>query len=307
MRIGISATSLLATGSIDRIIECARGAQRDGFAQFWLGEHITGGVDAVTALAMVGIAVPGLELGTAVVPTYPRHPMALASQVLTASDALSGGFTLGIGVSHASMLAELGLELERPARHTREFLSILLPLLERGEVAFDGHMLTCRARTFVRPQRRCHVVIAALGPHMLKIAGELADGTSLSWVGPRTIRDHIGPLLREAADRAGRGAPRIIATVPICVTDEADAVRQAVSKRLAFYGELPSYRDALSREGVREPGDLCVIGGEDHVREVLRAYADAGVTDLAALELPAGSGSAGRTRSVLREIARAGP
>lgn len=303
VRIGISATSLLAGGSIEQIIDCARGAVRDGFTSFWLGEHVTGGIDAVTALAMVGLAVPDIELGTAVVPTYPRHPMVLASQVLTASSALRGRFTLGIGLSHAPMLAELGLDLDRPVRHLREYLSILVPLLERGEVAFDGEMLSCHAHTFVRPTGRCPIVVAALGPQMLKIAGAMADGTSLSWVGLRTIRDHIRPSLVAAAEVAGRSSPRIIATVPVWVTNDAARARASVSRRVAFYGDLPSYRAVLSREGVTEAGDLCVIGSEREVRDILGSYGDAGATDLAAVELPRDPEAAERTRALLQEIA----
>ncbi len=306
MKVGISGTALLTSGSMDRIIDYARGAKRDGFSSFWLGEHVTGGIDAVTALTMVGLAVPDIELGTAVVPTYPRHPMVLASQVLTASNVLRDRFTLGIGVSHATMLADLGLDLHRPVHHLQDYLEILLPLLERGEVAFNGELLSCRARTFVHPQGRCSVVVAALGPQMLKLAGTMTDGTSLSWVGPRTIREHIRPLLEAAAGAANRSAPRIIATVPVCVTNDVDKMRQSVSRYLSFYGDLPSYRAVMSREGVREASELCVIGSEAEVRDILGTYAEAGVTDLAAVELQSGTESSERTRSMLKEIALRG-
>jgi F420-dependent oxidoreductase-like protein len=200
------------------------------------------------------------------------------------------------------MLRELGLEQDRPVRHLREYLSILLPILERGEVAFAGQMLDCHARTFLHPTVRAPVVVAALGPQMLKVAGAMTDGTSLSWVGPRTIRDHIRPLLEAAADAAGRVAPRIIATLPVCVTDDAEGVRSKFSRRVESYGDLPSYRAVLSREGVREPGELCAIGSEAEVRDVLGSYAEAGVTDLAVIEIQAAADAGARTRELIKEV-----
>lgn len=306
MRFGISGTALLAAGSLGRLIEYAQGAKDDGFASFWIGEHISGGFDAVTALTVIGQSVPDIELGSAVVPTYPRHPMVLAGQVLTATCALGPRFTLGIGLSHASMLSDLGLSMDRPIRHLKEFLSILQPLLSEGVVSFDGEMLTCHARSFIRPAFQTPVVVAALGPQALKVAGAMTTGTSLSWVGPRTVAQHIRPPLEAAAGSAGRGAPRIIATVPVCVTDDEPGKRREISERVKSYGQLPSYRIAMEQEGVEAPGDLCLIGGESAVRDLIGEYAESGVTDFVALEIGSRGDEWSRTRALLKECAGTG-
>ena len=151
MRIGINGTGLVQKASIPAIIADAASAREDGFASYWLAEHPTGGFDALTVLTAVGIAVPDIELGTAIVPTFPRHPMVLAGQTLTAEGVMEGRLTLGIGLSHQVMMAELGIGFDKPIRHLREFLSILMPLLREGRVAFEGETLSCSAKLFQRP------------------------------------------------------------------------------------------------------------------------------------------------------------
>jgi len=299
MRIGINGTALVQRASIDAVGEHAQAAAADGFASYWLAELPTGGFDALTVLAAVGARVPALELGTAVVPTFPRHPMALAAQALTVDQWIGGRLTLGVGLSHAAMMASLGIGFERPIRHLREYLSILAPLLADGKVAFRGELLACEATLFKAPARRVPLLVAALGPQALSVAGALADGTTLAWVGPRTIRSHIVPKLCEAAERAGRGAPRVIATLPICATDDAPRVRALVAKTLAMYGELPSYRAMFDREGAAGPADVALIGNEAQLRAQLEELADAGVTDFAASEFTTSPEERLRTRALL--------
>ena len=303
MKIGINGTGLVQKASVTAIIDHARQAKADGFASYWLAEHPTGGLDAMMVLAMVGLQVPDMELGTAIVPTFPRHPMVLAGQVHTTLAAIGPRFTLGIGLSHATMMAQLGIAFDKPIRHLREYLSVLVPLLNEGRVNFTGELISCAAQTFFTPAAPCPVVVAALGPQALKVAGQLADGTTLAWVGPRTIREHIKPRLFESAAAAGRPTPRIIATLPVCVTADEVGVRARISRNLAMYGELPSYKAMFEREGVAGPGDLAIAGSASQVRDAIEAMREAGVTDFAASEFTTSAEELQQTRELLTSMA----
>lgn len=302
MRLGINGTGLVQRASIDAIAQDAAKAAADGFSSYWLAEHPSGGFDALTVLSVVGQRVANIELGTAIVPTHPRHPLVLAGQALTARSAIGDRLTLGIGLSHAAMLAPLGIGFEKPIRHLREFLSILMPLLTDGKVDFDGEILSCHAQFFQAPATPCPVVVAALGPQALRVAGARTEGTTLAWVGPRTVRDHIKPTLEAAAASAGRRTPRIIATLPVCVTDEVDAMRALVTKFLSHYGTLPSYRAMFDREGVAGPGELALIGDEASVQAKIIEMAEAGVTDFAATEFTPAPADRVRTRLLLKSL-----
>ena len=303
MKIGINGTGLVQKASVTAIIDHARQAKADGFASYWLAEHPTGGLDAMMVLAMVGLQVPDMELGTAIVPTFPRHPMVLAGQVHTTLAAIGPRFTLGIGLSHATMMAQLGIAFDKPIRHLREYLSVLVPLLNEGRVNFTGELISCDAQTFFTPAAPCPVVVAALGPRALKVAGQLADGTTLAWVGPRTIREHIKPRLFESAAAAGRPTPRIIATLPVCVTADEVGVRARISRNLAMYGELPSYKAMFEREGVAGPGELAIAGSASQVRDAIEAMREAGVTDFAASEFTTSAEERQQTRELLTSMA----
>jgi len=302
MNLGINGTGLVQSASIEAISDHAQRAAIDGFSSYWLAEHPTGGLDALTVLAVVGLRVSDIELGTAIIPTFPRHPMVLAGQVQTTRSAIGNRLTLGIGLSHESMMAQLGIPFERPIRHLKEYLSVLVPLLNEGRVSFNGEMLSCEATTFLKPDEPCPIVVAALGPQALKVAGHMADGTTLAWVGPRTIREHIKPRLTEAATSAGRPSPRIIATLPVCVTDDEDRVRDHISRTLGMYAGLPSYKAMFEREGVDKPGELALVGSEVRVRELLEELADSGVTDFAASEYTTNEEERERTRGLLKDF-----
>ena len=304
MRLGINGTGLVQRASVEKVAQDAARAAADGFSSYWLAEHPTGGFDALTVLTVVGQQVPGIELGTAIVPTFPRHPMVLAGQLLTSRSVLGGRITLGIGLSHEAMMAELGIGFDKPIRHLREYLSILMPLLTDGKVDFEGDALSCKATVFRPPGESCPVLVAALGPQALRVAGARTDGTSLAWVGPRTIREHIAPTLGAAAQAAGREAPRIVATLPVCVTDNAEGIRSLIAKGLAMYGQLPSYRAMFDREGVDGPGDVALVGGEDEVREAIEGMARAGVSDFAPSEFATTDEERERTRAVLKAAIR---
>ncbi|MFP6663109.1 MAG: TIGR03564 family F420-dependent LLM class oxidoreductase [Deltaproteobacteria bacterium] len=301
MRIGINGTGLVLQASVDAVAEHAAQAAEDGFASYWLAEHPTGGFDALSVLALVGQRVAGIELGTAIVPMLPRHPLVLAGQALTARGVIGERLTLGIGLSHDMMMAQLGLNLDRPIAKLRDYLSVLMPLLNEGKVSFEGEFFSCQAEVFRKPSPPVPVLVAALGEQALRVAGTRTDGATLAWVGPRTVRDHIRPRLADAAAKAGRPAPRILATLPVCVTDEADKVRALVAKTLEMYGSLPAYRAMFEREGVAGPGELALVGNEDEVRARLGELADAGVTDFAASEFTPSKDERLRTRALLKK------
>ncbi|MCB1646146.1 MAG: TIGR03564 family F420-dependent LLM class oxidoreductase [Pseudomonadales bacterium] len=302
MKIGINGTGLVQKSSIDAIREDVAAAKADGFSSYWLAEHPVGGFDALTVLAVVGQAIPDIELGTAIIPTMPRHPMVLAGQALTTQTAIGNRLTLGIGLSHETMMAQLGLSFARPIRHMMDYLSILMPLLEQGKVSYEGETLSCDAQLFRAAEQRPGVVFAALGPQALKVAGRRTDGTTLAWVGPRTIKSHIVPVISEAAAAAGRGAPRIICTLPVCVTDRPDEVRQLISRNLAMYGELPSYKAMFEREGVTAPGDLAIVGSAAQVEDGLQQLREAGVTDYAASVFATSRDEHLATREMLKQM-----
>ncbi|MFI6512781.1 TIGR03564 family F420-dependent LLM class oxidoreductase [Streptosporangium sp. NPDC050855] len=273
-------------------------AAGDGFSSVWMSQIFS--LDALTALAVAGSQVPGIELGTGVVPTYPRHPAALAQQALTANAALDGRLVLGIGLSHQIVIEGMyGYSFDRPARHMREYLSILMPLVRGENADFEGETLTGKLGLTTPGPRDMPVLIAALAPRMLRLAGEVADGTVLWMTGPRTVAEHVAPAVTEAARAAGRPAPRIVCALPVCVTDDADAARALAAERFEVYGHLPSYRAVLDREGVAGPADVAIVGDEDAVSARIEELAKAGVTDFVASEYSSGDG---RTREFLKSL-----
>ena len=281
MRIGYNGTGAVRYADIKRIADDAGAALAGGFSSYWLADHPTGGFDALTALAIAGQSVPDIELGTAIIPSFPRNPMALAAQVLTTNDALGGRLTLGLGLSHAVMMADLGIEFDKPIRHLREYLSILMPLLHDGEVDYKGELLSCKARVFKKPASPVPVLVAALGPQALRLTGRLADGTTLAWVGAKTVREHIVPTISDAAATAGRPPPRVLASLPMCVTDDVDKVRASIDANLGSYGDLPSYRAMFDREGVSSPSGVAMVGSRAQVEDAIAVMAEAGATDFA--------------------------
>jgi F420-dependent oxidoreductase-like protein len=280
MRIGVMAEFGWAPmASLDPLVERARELERLGFAGFWL-PHIFG-IDAMTALAVVGRETRRIELGTAVVPSYPRHPAALAQQALTVQTASAGRFALGIGLSHKMVIEGMfGLSYAQPARHMRSYLEVLAPLV-RGQAAPQGGEFAFRgALQFQTPP--VPILVAALGPVMLRIAGELADGT-LTWMtGLRTLETHTIPRIREAAKAAGRPEPRIAAGLPIRLASDVPAAREKLGRALQMYGTIPSYRAMLDREGAASPADVAVLGDERALRAALARLRSIGVTDFIA-------------------------
>jgi 5,10-methylenetetrahydromethanopterin reductase len=299
MRIGVTLIEESTPDALDRITDQMRQAADDGLDSAWMS-HIFG-LDSLTALAAAGSRVPGIEFGTAVIPTYPRHPAALAQQAMTTALAVQGRLTLGIGLSHKVVIEDMfGYDFARPARHMDEYLSVLLPLLNGEQASFTGE--TVRAQIGLSTPRpgRVPVLVAALGPRMLRLAGERADGTVLWMTGPATIRDHIVPTITAAADGAGRPAPRVVCSLPFCVSNDSDTARELAAHLFEIYGSLPSYRAMMDREGVEGPADLAIIGDEDAVTARVAELAEAGVTDFVAVEYS--RPDAARTRACLKSL-----
>ncbi|MFP6641150.1 MAG: TIGR03564 family F420-dependent LLM class oxidoreductase [Myxococcota bacterium] len=288
--------------SLEAIRADARRAAEQGFSHFWLSQIM--GPESLTALAAIGADAPGIELGTSIVPLYGRHPLVLASQALTTQAALGGRLVLGIGPSHHRLVEHMyGGSYARPFTRTREELQALKTLMAGEALELEGQEITVRGQLAIEASAP-PILIAALGPRMLELAGREAEGTALWMVGPRTLAEHIVPRIREAADAAGRPSPRILAGLPVCVTDDPERARAFAAKRLMVYGQLPAYQAMLEREGVSGPEGILAVGSEDEVRDRFFRYAEAGATDLRVSDLCASPEESERTRELLRQMPR---
>ncbi len=268
--------------TVDGLVAAARTAHEQGFEGYWMPQIF--GLDALTAIAAASTQVDGIRFGTSVIPTYPRHPMMLAQQALTANQVSGGRLQLGIGLSHQMVVEGMwGISFDKPLRHMREYLEILVPLIQKGSVSFEGDTLTGKGDIDV-PADPCPVLVAALGPKMLELTGRVADGTITWMVGAKTIADHTAPTINAAAEAAGRPAPDVACGLPVCVTDDVDGARARAAELFAIYGMLPSYRAMLDREGLDGPADLAAIGSTDQVKDRIGEMFDAGATRLAASE-----------------------
>ena len=279
-------------------------AENDGFDSFWFAQVL--GPDALTLIALAGQRTQRIEVGTAVVPTFPRHPMILAQQAMTAQAATGGRLTLGIGVSHRPAIEDrYGISFDRPALHMREYLSVLRALVHKGSVEFSGQVFRVSGTLQAPSASPFPILIAALAPRMLGIAGELTEGTITWMVGPKTLDTHIVPRINAAAESAGRPRPRVCVGVPIAVTDDATAAHETAARMFERYGQLPSYRRMLDIEGVEKPAEVAIVGNEAKVERQLRNLADTGATELLASIFPVGDGSeasVARTRELLKGL-----
>jgi len=285
-------------GGFDELVARAKDFEARGFDSIWLANIF--GFDAITAAAIIGRETSRIELGTAVVPSYPRHPTAIAQQALTTQSACSGRFALGIGLSHQLVIENmLGLSYERRAKHMREYLAVLAPLLRGEAVQFEGEEYRVNLALDVPGATPVPVLVAALGDQMLKVTGQNAAGTILWMTGPETIEKHIRPKLAAAAKQAGQTEPRIVAGLPIVLTNDADAVRETIGKMLVMYGQLPSYRAMLDKEGIAGPADIALVGDEKSLDASIDRLKDIGVTDFDAAIIPAEDGAEDRTLDYL--------
>lgn len=298
MRIGIMTGDSGRNNTIDALVARGQEIERRGFASMWMANIFA--LDAILTLAIVGRETKRIELGTAVVPTYPRHPAAMAQEAMTANMAAGGRFALGIGLSHKLVIEDMfGLSYEKPARHMREYLEVLAPLMRGEAVKYAGEVYRVSTTLTVAAPPPA-LLVAAMGDAMLKLTGELADGTVLWMTGPKTVETHVAPKLSAAARAAGRPAPRIGAGIPIALTNDPAGAREWTAKNLVMYGHLPSYRAMLDREGLAGPGDLALVGDEKVLDAGLARMKSAGVTDFVAALLPCDPGADARTLDYLQ-------
>jgi F420-dependent oxidoreductase-like protein len=290
-----------AIGSLDVIVDGIRRADADGFPTVWT--HQAFGPDPFVAMAVAARDAPRIEIGTALVPAVLRHPQALAAEALTAQAALGGRLTLGIGASHPHVVeGRLGMSYERPAEYMREYLEALLPLL-RGEPAeVRGRRVTMVGGLDVGDIKPPSVLLGALAPRMLQLAGRLADGTITAAAGPRGLAEHVVPSITKAAADAGRPPPRIVATVVVCITDDPDGAQRRIAATSKPYATFPAFKAMLEREGVPSQVDVGIVGDEAYGRAKAQRLIDAGATEIAFRESTGTTEEAERTRAFLRGL-----
>ncbi len=280
-------------------------AEAEGFGAAWT-VHFSRGVDALGVLAVTGTRTSRIGLGVGIVPTYPRHPLALAQQAATAQAFCGGRLTLGVGVSHRPVIEDLhGLAYQQPAAHMRDYLSVLVPLLRDGSVRHRGRFYQVDGGFTVPGTSTVPVLVGALSPLMVQAAGELADGVVTWLAGPRTLGEEIIPQLQRAA--AGRGAPRVVAALPVALTPgpQADSgtAQRTADEVFARYAGFDNYRRLLEREGAASPGALAVTGTEAGIEKQLRRLAGLGVSELWPIIFPVGD-DPGRSRRDTRALLR---
>ena len=299
MRIGImTGSGFDPDPTITGMIKQAQRLEQMGFDSLWMATIY--GYDGLTALTAIAACTSRIELGTAVVASHPRHPMAMAQQALTTSAVSDGRFTLGVGLSHKYVIeVEMGLSYRKPATHMREYLQVIMPLLQQGTVSFEGEFFNVTATLAVPAAKPVPVLVAALGPTMLDVAGTFADGTTLWLTGPKTIEQHIVPTICQAAKAAHKPSPRIVAGMPIVLTNDIDQARNSINEKLALYHDIPSYRAMLDREGASGAGDVALLGDEQSLRQQLQQLKDIGVTDFNAVLIDADSEAYERTLAFL--------
>ena len=302
MRIGLTGGG----SSVQKVVEQAERAESDGFTSLWYASLVTG--DPLVAIALAGRATSTIELGTAVLQTYPCHPLLQANRAASVVDAMGRpGFTLGVGPSHEPVIRGVfGMSYDHPGRSTEEYVRIVAGVLRGESVDFDGDDWS--AHTAGRAIHAAHavpVLVSALGPRLLRVAGELADGTVL-WMAPlRAIEEHIAPSVRTAASAAGRPAPRIVAGLPVAVHDDEAEARSAVAATAAMYAGMANYQRILEIGGASGPADAAIVGSEASVRTQLQGLLDAGATDVWAAIVPVGDDRARsirRTTDLLKEL-----
>ena len=308
MRVGISIDRWDGQpATVGEMVGLAQRAEAAGFASGWLSNIFA--LDALTTIAVCGAQTARIELGTAVVPIYTRHPWALAQQALTTQAASGGRLALGIGLSHAAVVEGVwGLSYAQPLQAMADYLAVLTPLVQTGQAQVVAGSYRVNATLTVPGATPCPILLAALGPQMLALAGRVAAGTITWMTGPQTLRDHIIPTLGAAAAAAGRSAPRVVAGLPVAVTDDPAAARALAARAFRIYGVLPAYRAMLDREGAAGPGDIAVVGDEDTVAAALARLAEIGVTDFQAVPFAVGpdkAASVERTYTLLARLARA--
>ena len=291
---------------VAQLIADAEAAERDGFTSIWVPQ-IPGDFDAFTMITLLGRATRRVELGTAVLPIQTRHPIAMAQEFLSNQAVCEGRFTLGLGASHHWVIeGQLGLPYERPAHLMRNYLEVLNAALKGpGSVDVENDAYRVHSPVDVTDHGPNPIVLAALAPVMLRVAGEQASGTLLWMADERAVAEHVVPRITKAAASAGKPAPRIIAGVPValCPKDEVDAARAWANHALGHAEYSPNYQRLLEHGDASDVGDILAAGDESAVIERLRSFRDAGVTDLAVRVLALGRDRDARIESRKRTLA----
>jgi 5,10-methylenetetrahydromethanopterin reductase len=294
--------NLSNTSPLDSCIRDLTQARDDGFARVWLTQ-MPYDVDLLTVLAAAMHEVGDIKVASGVVPIQNQHPMLMAQRALTLNQIAGGRFTLGVGVTHRAVTEGMwGISWDRSVKRLGEYLDGLLPLLAGEPVNAAGEMLTTRGALQISGAPTPEVYVAALGPQMLRLAGRRTAGTITWMTGPKTLKEHIGPTMRTAADEAGRpeAAVRVAAALPVAVTDDVAGVRARAATEFAMYGQLPSYRAMLDREGFAGPEDAALIGDEATVRDRLDEVRAANVDEFVAIAFDPSPEGRDRTRAFLR-------
>ncbi len=289
-----------APGKVATLIDAAARAEREGFASIWVPQ-IPSDFDALTAIALMGSATQRVELGTSVMPIQTRHPVAMAQQALSNQAVCAGRFTLGLGPSHHWIVEDmLGLSYDRPAHQVRDYLEVLnAALAGPGQVDVENDGYRVHNPLDVTDITPTPILLAALAPVMLRIAGEHASGTILWMADERAIGDHVVPRISKAAAGAGRPAPRIVAGIPVvlCRNDEVDDARVWANRTLGHAEYSPNYERLLERGDATDVGDILAAGDESAIVARMRSFRDAGATDLSVRVLPLGPDRASRLDS----------
>lgn len=297
--------SLSDTGGrtpVDAIIEDLAALRDEGFGRVWLSQ-LPYEPDLLTVLAVALREVDGIEAGTGVLPIQNQHPMLLAQRALTLSLIGNGRFVLGLGMTHQAVTEGMwGIPWDKPVRRLREYLDGLQPLLAGDAAEAVGETVSTRGRLQIPGAPAPDVYIAALGPQLLRLAGRRTAGTVTWMTGPKTLAEHVAPALRAAATEAGRPADavRVAAALPVAVTDDPAAARERAARQFVMYGQLPSYRAMLDREGYAGPEDAAIIGDEREVAERLDDLRAAGVDEFIGAAFDASPEGRARTRALLR-------
>lgn len=278
--------------------------ESEGFKRIW-ATQMPRDADTLTVLALASREVPRIEFGTGVLPIQTQIPMNLAQRALTVNAVTGGRLTLGLGLSHKIVTEGMwGIPFSRAVARTSDYLDGLLPLLDEKQAAVDGEFTTTRGDMSLTEVPAPPVYLAALGPKMLDLAGRRTAGTVTWMTGPKTLRDHIIPSLRTAAEEAGRSSSevRTVAFLPVAVTDDVETSKATAAKQFAMYNNLPSYRAMLDREGYDTPVDAAIVGGEAAVTARINELVDAGVDEYVGIVFDRDEQVRDRTRALLRKL-----
>jgi 5,10-methylenetetrahydromethanopterin reductase len=295
-------TNLNNKTPIESCIRDLTDAREAGFSRLWMTQ-MPFDVDLLTVFAAALREVPDIEVASGVVPIQNQHPTLLAQRALTLNIIGDGRFTLGIGVTHRAVTEGMwGISWDRSVKRLSEYLDGLLPLLTGEPADAPGELVTTRGALQIPNAPTPRVYVAALGPQMLRVAGSRTAGTITWMTGPKTLREHVGPTLRDAAAEAGRadGSVAVAAALPISVTDDVSKIRSLAAEQFAMYGHLPSYRAMLDREGFSGPEDAALIGDESTISHQLDELRDAGVDEFVGIPFDPSPEGAQRTRACLR-------